>query len=874
MSDPSTATSGPAHRQTSGLGFVGQSVTRIEDERLLTGAGTFVADVDPPGVLHATFVRSPLPHATITGIDVSAAERVPGVVKVFTGADIRSRTLPFPPFLMLDGLYTPPFWPLSDDKVRMVGDPVALVIAESRYVAEDAAELVEVDYEPLGSVATIADALDPDSARLWDKAEGNVLYDHTDDHGTGDLDRLFADADRVVTERFACHRQANQPMETRGSVVEVDPVTGDLTIHNATQAGHFLRWIVTALTEPTSPLRSLIAFARNGERRRAFLSSARSFLRNNGDSLAASDNAGPRYQLRKNPSLLLNMIRIGTGLLGSQRHLTVKAADVGGAFGSKGAISREDVALVVAAIELNRSVKWIEDRVENLTDGGQAREEEMEVSIALDGDGTFRALKVDLVVDQGAYPGFPITAAFMTRIMNVMWPGAYRWDAFRLRSRVVATNKGRYLPYRGPWANETWVRERIIDVAARAMGVAPTDLRLQNMIGESDMPTEMITGPSLDETMSTRKSLERAIELIDPAAFAAERTAAAAEGRLLGLGFASYHEAAPGPPNYLTSINPGSEWAGVERSRATIEADGSIVVRTSQYPHGQSHQTTYAQVAADEFGVHPREVTVIWGDTDDTEFTFLGTGGSRGGPLGGGSIRGSAREVRALVDAKAAELLEASPDDIVVTDGTIHVAGVPARGLTYAEVAAAAVADRADPTGGADGGPAFEAAFGYQGKGDGGWSCATHACIVEIDTETGLVTFPRYVVVEDCGPIINPAIVDGQIRGAVAQAIGAVLYEKTVYDADGNLQSSTYLDYLVPTAMEIPTIEIHHLETLSPGENDFRGVGEGGMLAGPAAITNAIEDALASRGVTITEQFLPPTRILELAGVIEPDDAG
>ncbi|MGI9596318.1 MAG: xanthine dehydrogenase family protein molybdopterin-binding subunit, partial [Acidimicrobiales bacterium] len=582
--------------QTSGLGFVGQSVPRIEDERLLVGEGTFVADIDPPGALHAAFVRSPFPHARITRIDVAAAEALPGVVKVFTGADIKAKTLPFPPFAMLPNLYTPPFWAMSDDKVRMVGDPVALVLAESRYLAEDGAELVEVDYEPLDPVATIERALDPSSAQLWGKADGNLLYDTTDTFSTtngaeateDEVGAVFANADRVVTERFACHRQSNQPMETRGAVIEVDPTTGDLTVHNATQSGHFLRWILAGLTEPQGSFRSLFALVRNSERRKAFLSGARAFLKENGAALQESDNAGPLAQFRRDRGVFRRMVRMGTALLAKDRHITVKAADVGGAFGSKGAIAREDVALAVAAIELGRSVKWIEDRVENLTDGGQAREEEMEVSIALDDDGTFRGLKVDLVIDQGAYPGFPVGATFTTRIMKLMWPGAYRWDAFQLRSRIVATNKGKYIAYRGPWANETWVRERIIDLAARELGMSPTEIRMKNMIGEVDMPTEMITGPTIDETMSTRKTLEKAVELMDPAGFEQERAAAAADGRLLGIGFASYHEAAPGPPNYITSINPGTEWAGVERASASVEADGSIVVRTSQFPHGQS----------------------------------------------------------------------------------------------------------------------------------------------------------------------------------------------------------------------------------------------------------------------------------------------
>ncbi|NND74557.1 MAG: xanthine dehydrogenase family protein molybdopterin-binding subunit [Ilumatobacter sp.] len=854
----------PGHPQAreNRSGLVGQSVRRVEDDRLLTGAGVFVADRNPDGVLHAVFVRSPLAHARITSIDVAAARRAPGVVAVITGAEMAEMTHPFPPFLMLPGLYTPLFHALSADKVRLVGDPVAVVIAESRYLAEDAADLVDVDYEPLPTVASIAEALSPTSEPLWAKAGGNVMMDHTDTFG--DVDAVFAAADRVITERFDCPRQSNQPMETRGSLVEVDAATGHLTIHNATQSSHLLRWAVAALTGKQRTTTALKRFITNKQRRRAFFAGAKQFVGTNRDGLKEQDNAGPLAQLKKDRSFLGHMNKIAVGLLGKDDYPTVKAQDIGGGFGSKGPVAREDIALAAAATSLGRSVKWIEDRTENLMDGGQAREESLTVSIAVDSDGTFRAMRVDLIIDQGAYPGFPIGAPLITKMMKVMFPGAYRWDAFEIRSRVVATNKGRYIPYRGPWANETWARERMIDVVADALGMTPAEIRLHNMIGADDLPTSMVTGPSIDETMSTKQTLERALELIDMDQFERDRVAAAASGRRLGLGIACYHEAAPGPPEFWDCIHPGTGMLTPEEAHTTVEADGSVLVYTQQMPHGQSHETTYAQVAADELGVRIDDVTIVSGDTDRTPFGFAGTGGSRGGPIGAGAVRTTAREVRRQLIESAAGMLEASPDDIEIVDGNIHVAGVPARGVTVAEVARRAADDGA--SGDLHGAP-FEVADVYNGAGDGGWSVATHVCIVDIDLGTGLVTFPRYLVVEDCGPIIHPAVVDGQVRGGVAQGIGAVLYERTTYDEDANLQAATYMDYLVPTAMEIPEIEVHHLETLSPGENDFRGVGEGGMVGAPAAITNAIEHALGAR---VTTQYLPPTKILELAGVIVP----
>jgi carbon-monoxide dehydrogenase large subunit len=860
-----STTDSPANNRS---GLVGQSVKRVEDNRLLTGNGRYVADVSPPGVLHAVFLRSPLAHAKITSIDATAARRAPGVVAVFTGADMEALTHPFPPFLMVSDLYTPLYHCLSADKVRLVGDPVALVLAESRHLGEDALELIEVDYEPLDTVATIAEALTPSKPQLWDKANGNVLYDHVDSFTTDEndsVDAVFARADRVITERFSCQRQSNQPMETRGSVVEVDPATGKLTIHNATQSTHMLRWIGAALTSKRPMRSALKGIATNKGRRSAFLAGTRTFLKENADGLKAQDNDGMKSQLKADKSFLKHANLIGLGLLGSDEYPDVVAQDIGGGFGSKGSIAREDVAVIAAAIATGRSVKWIEDRVENLMDGGQAREEDLTLSIAVDNDGKFRGLKVDMTIDQGAYPGFPVGAPMTARMMKVMFPGSYAWEAFEMRSRVVATNKGKYVAYRGPWANETWARERMVDVVAKALHLSPAEVRLKNLIGVEQMPTEMITGPMVDETMSTKKTLERALELLDMEQFESDRAEARERNHYLGLGIASYHEAAPGPPGYWEFVNPGNETFLNEDARTTVEADGSVVVYTSQMPHGQSHETTYGQIVADELGIAIEDVKLVYGDTRRTPFSLLGTGGSRGGPIGGGAVKYSSRQVRSQIIDKAADLLEADRSDIDIIDGNVHVAGVPARGKSFAEIAKIVIDERDDSSDDA----AFNAIQSYRGKGDGGWSVATHACIVDVDLDTGMVTFPRYLVVEDCGPIINPAIVDGQVRGGVAQGIGAVLYEQTTYDEDANLQSSTYMDYLVPTAMEIPDIEVHHMETLSPdGENDFRGVGEGGMIGAPAAITNAIEDALSPFGVRITTQYLPPTKILELAGVI------
>jgi len=369
--------------------------------------------------------------------------------------------------------------------------------------------------------------------------------------------------------------------------------------------------------------------------------------------------------------------------------------------------------------------------------------------------------------------------------------------------------------------------------------------------------------------MSAKTTLERALEVADFDHWAEHQAAAREQGRRLGLGIATYIEAAPGPPGYFDAIIPGfSALNGVEPIHAVLEDDGSVTVHTQQVPHGQGHETTLAQVAADELGVPVEAVRVRYGDTNFAPFGLTGTGGSLSAAMAGGAVGLAAHTLRKHIVDIAEDLLEASPADIVIEDGDIQVAGVPTMSVTFREVAEEAM--RRGVVGNTDRlgrGEAIRVHRDWNG-GEGGWAQATHVCWVEVDLETGQVRIPRYAVVEDCGEMINPAIVEGQIRGGVAQGVGAVLYEKITYGEDGQPRSGTFMDYLIPTTMEIPEIEIHHIETPTDIPYNYRGVGEGGMIGAPAAITNAVEDALADLGVRITEQHLPPTRILELAGVI------
>ena len=773
--------------------LIGAKVPRVEDRRILTGRGRYVDDLHLPHMLHATFLRSPYAHARITAIDTSAAVCAPGVSAVFTGEDMQRLSKPIA-VLMAGGAKVPEFYPLAIDKVRFVGDLVAMVVAETRHEAEDAAELIEVTYEPLPAVATYEAALNPASPPLFDELGDNIV--HRTSMSAGDVDAAFAAADRVITRTFVQHRVANVPMETRGGVADFDPATGELTYHAATQGPQGLRMALSATLEL------------------------------------------PMERTR------------------------VLAGDVGGAFGLKGFVYREDFCLAAASRRLGRPVKWTEDRIEHLLASGHAREEKIEIQVAVRDDGTLLGMRANMTMDHGAYPGVPFAAAMFAGLVQMLLPGPYRMQAYQWDFTAVSTNKCVYVAYRGPWEMETWVRERVLDEVARELGMDPAELRRRNMMsGEAD--ERLITGLSV-AGISSRESLDRVLERIGYDDFRREQAAARNDGRHLGIGFATFIEAAPGPPE----MRMGGGMFGGEQAIVRLESDGHLLVITAQAPHGQGHETTLAQVAAEEMGVPFEHVKVMHGDTRVTPFSLIGTGGSRAATWASGAVLVSTRKVKEKVLAIAAELLEISPEDLEIDDGVVSAKGTPTKSLPLAQIAMQATMAPNTLPPGTDGFLEAREAFKGEGITGSGWSGGTHACTIDVDLDTGRVKILRYVVVEDCGRVINPAIVEGQVRGGVAQGIGEVLYEHAAYDEDGNFLASTFMDYLLPTASEIPTIEIEHLETDPDGELGFRGVGEGGAVVAPATLTNAVADALAVFGARVEDQYLPPSRVLELAGVV------
>lgn len=768
--------------------YVGASVKRVEDPRFLTGQGRYVDDIKFPNMAYAAFLRSPYPHARIT-VDASQARSLPGVVAVFTAADLAGVVNPIQGDASLPGTKPLPHTALASGKVRFVGDPIAMVIAENRYIAEDAIDLIQVDYETLPPVPSMEVALDPASTPLYEEAGDNIAYHDTFTYG--DVDAAFSSADRVITETFRQHRYINVPMETRGSVATYDAATGDLTYYAATQSHNAMRFFL---------------------------------------------------------GMQLNL---------PGHRVRVIAPDIGGAFGSKFGVYREDMLVAAAAMKTRRPVKWIEDRRENLTAGGHAREETLTLEAAVKNDGTILGLKVKMVMDAGAYQVTPLNPALFTTIVRLVLPGPYRFQHYAFDATVVTTNKAPYIAYRGPWAVETWVREGIADIIAKELGLDPVEVRRKNIIAKEEQPLKNAVGVTI-ERVSARETLERAVELADIPGFRQEQQRLRAEGRVVRFGLATFIEPAPGSADYMAMMGVG----GKELATVRIEPTGHVTVYTAQVPHGQSHETTLAQIVATELGVPFEHVKVVHGDTQTGPFTLFGTGGSRAATMASGAALFASREVKKQVLQIAGAMLEASPDDLELANSMISVRGVPQKAIPLAQIAMLVyIAPGHLPPGSPS---ELVGTFAYDG-GEGGWAQATHCCWVEIDPQTGKVDITRYLVVEDCGTMINPAVVEGQVRGGTAQGIGGVLYEHAIYDENGQFLTSTFMDYLVPTAMEIPPIEIEHLETPPISPVNFRGVGEGGAICAPPALINAISDAL---GVKITQQPLTPTRILELMGAI------
>jgi carbon-monoxide dehydrogenase large subunit len=746
--------------------FVGARTRRKEDPRLLSGQGRYVDDVMLPGMAHVAFVRSPFPKARIDAVDLGDAGKAPGVRGIFLAEDLRQ------------GVKLPPAWRgsvLADTYTSYAGEPVVMVVADSRAEAEDATELIEVSFTPEPAATDLELAIT--GAVLAHDGDTTNLFDQTTSDGFSTVDATIAAAPRVFTERIEQHRYVHSPMETRGVVAEWHSANQTMTIWISTQGPHpAVNHFANILQLPPTSVRVL-------------------------------------------------------------------AEDVGGAFGQKISVSREETSIAIAARLLNRPVKWIEDRYENLVAGPHARREFVDVSIGTSEDGVILAMKVDQYQDCGAFGGSG-GGNFVKMV-----PGAYRIPSVEVRSTSVRTNTSSRAAYRGPWMMESLLRETMMDIIARGLGIDPLELRRRNIIHRSELPFITGTGMTYD-LITSEETMERAVALLGYEEFRADQLTAREEGRYLGVGLSVF-------------VEPSAMGARLLSDGAAIRIDtaGKVLVSVGSGSQGHSVETTICQIVADELGVDIADVSIVIGDTAATPFGAT-TGGSRNAVSGGNSAIKAASDLRHKVLEIAAHELEAAPEDLELKKGVVSIKGAPVMSKTLAEIAQRAQASQNLPEGMQ---PGLEVVGRYTTTSGYTYSNASHVAICEVDVVTGKVKVHRYIVSEDCGVMINPNVVEGQIAGGVIQGIGGVLYEHFVYDADGNPLTTTYLDYLIPTSTEVPIIEYDHLETPAPtNPGGFKGLGEGGAIGAPAAIINAVYDALSPFGVKITSQPLTPPAILRL----------
>jgi carbon-monoxide dehydrogenase large subunit len=756
---------------------------RVEDARLLVGRGRFLADLPFPRALHAAFVRSPHAHARIGGIELGPATRVPGVHTVFGAADLEHE--PLTDLLTIEGLRKTPQPVLAGERARFAGEAVAIVLAGSRYEAEDGAELVEVEYEPLPPVTGAEAAMRSEAPLLFPELGSNLVYDGR--RTFGDVDGAFAEAAHVSRLTFRGNRYLAAPLEPRGCAAEYEPSTCTLTFWSSTQSPHLLR----------------------------------------------------------------RRLALATGI--AETRIRVLAPDVGGGFGQKIPIHPEEVAVALAARHTGRPVVWLEDRRENLVAAPQAKEQLLRLELALGARGEFLALRAAILGDAGAYSYNNASALIEPYLAAVLMPGVYRLRNLAYEVRAVVTNKAPIAPYRGVgWTQGQCARELLIDQAARELGLDPAELRRRNLVRAGEFPYTSCTGMVYDSG-SFEESLARALEVVDYEGFRRRQTAERGDGRHLGIGVSPYVE----PTGWGSEGARQASWAMAshDAARVTVEPSGGITVAIGTPSQGQGHATAFAQLAADVLGADPATVTTVANDTAATPISIAGTRASRTAVVLGGAVLRAATDVRERLLELAGHLLEADPGDLEVVAGGVALKDAPSRSVTLPEIAAAAYL-RPDVRG-AYPEPDLSASAFYDPPAT--YSNGVVVALVEVDAATGAVRVERLVAVEDCGTMINPPIVDGQIRGALAQGVGGALLEQAVYDADGQPQASTFMDYLLPTAAEVPAIEVEHCSSPSPlTPGGIKGMGESGLIATPAAIASAVADALAPSDVRVERLPLTP----------------
>jgi aerobic carbon-monoxide dehydrogenase large subunit len=751
--------------------MLGSPIKRREDPRLITGQATYVDDIKIPGMLHMAVLRSPYGHARITSIDTSAARQHPGVVAVYTAEDLKgvvgNVAIAVPLGKIAEGMGNR--GALADGKVRFYGDPVAVVIADDRYTARDARDLIEIDYEPLPAAIDVEKAMQPDAPILYEEFGTNVAFSMHPP--TDEIDKVFAqtqaDGGIIAKTRLVNQRLAPVSMETRGVVAEYRKAGKNLTVWSSSQIPHLLRNILAALV------------------------------------------GLPQHQVR------------------------VIVPEVGGGFGSKLNIYPEEMVAAFASMKTGHAVKWIEDRSENLAATIHGRDQVDYVEVAATKEGKITGLKVYGISDLGSYCQI-FTDVIMIAFGFPVSGGAYDIPVVHLSADVVFTNKAPTDAYRGAGRPEaTYVAERAVDLVAHELGKDPAEVRKLNFIKPEQFPYKSAAGAVYD-TGNYLGALDKALEIVDYQNLRAEQTRKRAEGKLMGIGLSSYIE--------ICGFGPkGSAPVGLyESARVRVEQSGTVMVYTGSSPHGQGEETTFAQIVAEEFGIPVENVMIMHGDTDSTP-EGRGTYGSRTTAVGGSAVFNAVQRLKEKMKLIASHMLEASPSDVTLEDGSFSVAGSPQKSVAFADVAATAnLSNTLAP--GIE--PGLETTVFFEPD-----ACVfpfgTHICVVEVDKETGEAEIKRFVAVDDCGRQLNPMLVQGQVHGGIAQGVGQALVEGVEYSEDGQLLTATLMDYAMPIASELPQFELDHTVTLTTvNPLGVKGVGEAGTIGSTPAVAAAIADAL------------------------------
>jgi carbon-monoxide dehydrogenase large subunit len=772
---------------------VGRARKRKEDARLITGKTTWTDNMILPGMLHLAVLRSPVAHAKIARIDVGAAQQAPGVVAVFTGRDFAEEQGSIPcAWPVTPDMVNPGHPSVAVDEVNHVGEAVAVIAARSKAAAQDALELVDIDYDQLPVVLDMEAAIAPDAHLCHDHIESNESFTWVFDAGEagtgGDTEQAFAEAEVVVSRRFVQQRLIPAFMEPRAVVVQ--PQGDNYTMWSSTQVPHILRLMLAMVT------------------------------------------GTPEHKLR------------------------VIAPDVGGGFGGKLQVTPEEVISLLVARRLGKPVKWAETRSESLMSAHHGRDQIQYIDIAADREGNVKGLRCRILADMGAYlrlvsPGIPILGAFM-------FVGIYKFPAYRFECQGIFTNKVPTDAYRGAGRPEaTFAVERIMDELAVELGMDPLELRRKNWINADEFPFTTAAGLEYDSG-DYEAATQQALQLLgyDELREEQRRRRESGDPVQLGIGFSTFTEMCGlAPSRVLGSLSYGA--GGWENASIRMLATGKVEVVTGSSAHGQGHETAWSQLVADELGVPFEDVEVLHGDTSISP-RGLDTYGSRSLVVGGAAVVKAAAKVVAKARRVAAHLLEASEDDLEFADGTFSVRGTPGTGLAIQEIALATFAAHNFPEGME---PSIDADATFDPV-NFSFPHGTHICALEVDTETGFVKIRKYACVDDVGVVVNPLIVEGQVHGGLAQGIAQALYEEAVYDADGNLTTGTFVDYLVPSAADLPHFDTGNTVHPAPGNPiGAKGVGEAGCIASTPAVVNAALDAVRHLGVSDIRMPLTPERV-------------